>query len=109
MLLRLCSQHYFILVMNLVTFYSNNNNNNKKKKKNKNKTQPCTDDFGSCMGKGERAYRGRYSMVQRRWEQGTVLENGKAKLVWDFEFNLRKTNTSRRPDLILEYKESKKI
>ena len=25
---------------------------------------------------------------KERWEQGTVLENGKAKLVWDFEFNL---------------------
>ena len=25
---------------------------------------------------------------KERWEQGTVLENGKAKLVWDFEFHL---------------------
>ena len=32
MLLRLCSQHYFILVMNPVTFYNNNNNNNNKNK-----------------------------------------------------------------------------
>ena len=46
---------------------------------------------------------------KERWERGTALENGKAKLVWDFEFNLRKTNTSRRPDLILEDRESKKI
>ena len=46
---------------------------------------------------------------KKRWERGTVLKKGKAKLVWDFEFNLRKTNTSRRPDLILEDKESKKI
>ena len=23
-----------------------------------------------------------------RWERGTVLENGKAKLIWDFEFHL---------------------
>ena len=46
---------------------------------------------------------------KERWERGTVLENGKAKLVRDFEFNPRKTNTSRRPDLILEDKESKKI
>ena len=38
-----------------------------------------------------------------------VFENEKAKLVWDFEFNLRKTSTSRRPDLILEDKEKKKI
>ena len=44
---------------------------------------------------------------KERWERGTVLENGKAKLVWDFEFNLRKT--FRRPDLILEDKKSKKI
>ena len=28
MLLRPCSQHYFILVMNPVTFYNNNNNSN---------------------------------------------------------------------------------
>ena len=46
---------------------------------------------------------------KERWERGTVLENGKTKLVWDFEFNLRKTNTSRRLDLILEDKESRKI
>ena len=46
---------------------------------------------------------------KERWERGTVLKNGKAKLVWDFEFNLRKTNTSRRPDLILEDKAWKKI
>ena len=46
---------------------------------------------------------------KERWQQRTVLENGKAKLVWDFEFSLRKTNTSRRPDLILEDKKSKKI
>ena len=44
-----------------------------------------------------------------RWERGTVLENDKAKLIWDFEFHLRKTTTARRPDLILEDKEQKKI
>ena len=43
------------------------------------------------------------------YKVSTVLENGKAKLVWAFQFNLRKTNTSRRPDFILEDKESKKI
>ena len=31
------------------------------------------------------------------------------KLVWDFEFHLRKTTTARRPDLILELKTDKKI
>ena len=29
--------------------------------------------------------------------------------MWDFEFHLRKTTTSRRPDLILETKEDRKI
>ena len=46
---------------------------------------------------------------KERWERGTVLENGKAKLVWDFEFHLRKTSTARRPDLILEEKREKCI
>ena len=45
---------------------------------------------------------------KERWERGTVQENGKAKLIWDFEFHLRKTTTARRPDLILEDKEEKK-
>ena len=44
-----------------------------------------------------------------KWERGHVLENSQAKLVWDFEFNLRKTTTSRRPDLMLEEKQTKII
>ena len=48
-------------------------------------------------------------MVQRTMERGMVLENDKAKLVWDFQFNLRKTETARRPDLILELKNQKQI
>ena len=39
---------------------------------------------------------------QQKWDKGTVLENDKAKLVWDFEFHLRKTTTARRPGLILD-------
>ena len=46
---------------------------------------------------------------KERWERGTVLENDKAKLIWNFEFKLRKTTTSRRPDPILEEKDEKKI
>ena len=46
---------------------------------------------------------------KENWVKGQVLENSNAKLVWDFEFNLRKTTTSRRPDLVLEDKEKKKI
>ena len=37
------------------------------------------------------------------------FENSQAKLVADFEFNLRKTTISRRPGLILEEKEKKSI
>ena len=48
-------------------------------------------------------------MYKERWKRGTVLENGKAKLIWDFEFHLRKTTTARRPDLILEDKKEKCI
>ena len=46
---------------------------------------------------------------KQRWDRGTVLDNDKAKLVWDFELQLRKTTTERRPDLILELKTDKKI
>ena len=46
---------------------------------------------------------------KERWERGTVLENGKTKLVWDFQFRLRKATTARRPDLILEEKGEKRI
>ena len=46
---------------------------------------------------------------QEKWKRGHVLENSQAKLVWDFEFNLRKTATSRRPDLMLEEKQTKTI
>ena len=45
---------------------------------------------------------------EERWKRGTVIENDKAKLLWDFEFNFRKTTTSRRPDLILEEKKKKR-
>ena len=43
------------------------------------------------------------------WERGTALENERGKLVWDFDFHLRKTTTARRPDLTLENKPKKKI
>ena len=46
---------------------------------------------------------------KKNWARGQVLENSNVKLVWDFEFNLRQTTTSRRPDLVLEDKEKKQI
>ena len=45
---------------------------------------------------------------KENWARGQVLDNN-AKLVWVSEFNLRKTTTSGRPDLVLEDKEKKKI
>ena len=44
---------------------------------------------------------------KQKWCRGYVLENDHAKLVWDFEFSLRKTRTSRRHDLTLGDKEKK--
>ena len=46
---------------------------------------------------------------KERWERGTVLQNERGNLVWDLDFHLRKTTTTRRPDLILENKAKKKI
>ena len=44
---------------------------------------------------------------QENWKRWYRLENSQAKLIWDFEFNLRKTATSRGPDLMLEEKQTK--
>ena len=46
---------------------------------------------------------------EEQWERGMILVNEKAKLVWDFQFNLRKTETARRPDLLLQRKFEKNI
>ena len=46
---------------------------------------------------------------KERWKRGMVLENLKVKPVCDFQFNLRKTETARRPDLRLETKYQKQI
>ena len=46
---------------------------------------------------------------QEKWKRGHVLENSQVKLVGDFEFNSRKTTISRRPDLMLEEKQTKII
>ena len=37
------------------------------------------------------------------------MENERGKLVWDYEFHLRKTATTRRPDLTFEDKVKKTI
>ena len=35
---------------------------------------------------------------EQRWGKETVLENSKVKLVWEFEFHLRKDATARRQE-----------
>ena len=44
---------------------------------------------------------------QEKLKRGHVLKNSKIKLVWGFQFNLRKTTTSRGQDMILEEKQTK--
>ena len=46
---------------------------------------------------------------KERYERGPVLENDKAKLVWDFQSKFRKTETAKSPDLILQVKNEKQI
>ena len=46
---------------------------------------------------------------KEQWERGLILVNEKAKLVWDFQFNIHKTETARRPDLLLQRKFEKNI
>ena len=36
---------------------------------------------------------------KERWDQGTVLQNGRGKLVWDLEFHLRQFQLQRQGDL----------
>ena len=57
------------------------------------------------MDKRTKSIRLECEMVLRKVEKGS----SQAKLVWDIEFNLRKTTTSRRPDLMLEEKQTKNM
>ena len=40
-----------------------------------------------------------------KWGQGAVLENEHVNMSWDFEYNMRKELTARRPDVTIEFKE----
>ena len=44
-----------------------------------------------------------------KWGQGAVLKNGHVKISWDFEYNMRRESTARRPDVTIEYKKRKVI
>ena len=59
--------------------------------------------------KENKLFGGNMVWYKEQWEQEMVLGNVRRKLVWDFEFHLGKTTTSRRPDLTLEHKTNKKI
>ena len=46
---------------------------------------------------------------EEKWEKGKVIERGGKKLLWDWEYRMRTTCTSRRPDLTLEDNEKNEI
>ena len=54
-----------------------------------------------AWAKGYRLVGRETKWYMENWVRVQVLENSRAKLVWDFEFNLRKATTSRRPVLVL--------
>ena len=45
---------------------------------------------------------------KQKWSKGTVLEKN-GKICWDFEFTMRKTTSARRPDVMIENDEEKKL
>ena len=58
------------------------------------------------MSKRTKSIRSECEMVSRKVEKETCFSS-QAKLVWDFEFNLRKATTTRGPDLMLEEGQTK--
>ena len=46
---------------------------------------------------------------KEKWEKGQVIEKDGKKILWDWEHRMRTHCTARRPDLILEDNEKKKI
>ena len=46
---------------------------------------------------------------KQKWSKGTVLEKNSKKICWDFEFTMRKTTSARRPDVMIENDEEKKL
>ena len=55
-----------------------------------------------AWAKEKKSIRSNVKWYQEKWKGGHFLENSQAKLVWDFEFNLRKKTIFRRSDLLLE-------
>ena len=46
---------------------------------------------------------------KQKWSKGTVLEKNGKKICWDFEFTMRKTTSARRPDLMIEDDDERKV
>ena len=52
----------------------------------------------------------RYSVwYKQKWSKGAVLEKNGKKICWDFEFTMRKTTSERKPDLLIENDDEKKL
>ena len=46
---------------------------------------------------------------KQKWSKGTVLAKNGKKICWDFEFTMGKTASARRPDVVIENDEEKKL
>ena len=57
----------------------------------------------------------RFNLIQEEkwykfnWENNRIIENGEWKVMWDFQYQGRKENINRRPDLTIENKIKRKI
>ena len=66
-------------------------------------------DMAVALSKEQNLLDRNVKCYQEKWIRGHFLENSQAKLIWDFEFNLQKKTTYRRPDLVLQEKQTKTI
>ena len=62
-----------------------------------------------AWGKENKLIEEKVKWYEEKWENGHILEAQSKKIIWDFQFKLRKTNKARRPDLILEDQKGKVI
>ena len=66
-------------------------------------------DMAVALSKEQNLLDRNVKCYQEKWIRGHFLENSQAKLIWNFEFNLQKKTTYRRPDLVLQEKQTKTI
>ena len=50
-----------------------------------------------------------YVWYKQRWSKGTVLEGNGRKICWDFQFTMKNTTSQKRPDLMIEIDDEKKL